>query len=110
MELGGHGGGRTFKAQKPSGPPEALKTWLGQTLLALPFSSLYRAKILVLVIKGLNRSKDLVRTSPHYINRSQNMVRTNPRVLISSGGPEYYAMTLKYKVSIFIYGLVTEIC
>ena len=70
-----------------TGPPEALRTWLGQTLLALPFSFLYRAKILVLVIKGLNRSKDLVRTSPHYINRSQNMVRTSPRVLISSGGP-----------------------
>ena len=70
-----------------TGPPEALRTWLGQTLLALPFSFLYRAKILVLVIKGLNRSKDLVRTSPHYINRSQNMVRTSPRVLILSGGP-----------------------
>ena len=77
-----------------SGPPEALRTWLGQTLLALPFSFLYRAKILVLVIKGLNRSKDLVRTSPHYINRSQNMVRTSPRVLISSGGPSVKVVTL----------------
>ena len=35
---------------------------------------LYRAKIWVLVIKVLNRSQNLVRTSPHYINRSQNMV------------------------------------
>ena len=75
-----------------SGPPEALRTWLGQTLLALPFSFLYRAKILVLVIKGLNRSKDLVRTSPHYINRSQNMVRTSPRVLICSGAPEWMSL------------------
>ena len=48
---------------------------------------LYRAKILVLLIKVLNSSQNLVRTSPHYLKRSQNIVRTSPRVLISSGGP-----------------------
>ena len=37
---------------------------------------------------GLDRSQNLVRTSPHDPNRSQNMVRTSPRVLISSGGPD----------------------
>ena len=69
-------------------PPEALRTWLGQTLFGLPFSHFIQGKTWVLVIKGLDRSQNLVRTCPHDVNRSQNMARTSPRVLISSGGPD----------------------
>ena len=43
-------------------------------------------------LQGLDRSQNLVRTSPKYLNRSQNIVRTSSGVLIWSGDPVYIGL------------------